>query len=112
MKGYKVQAYRAYATSALRDARNNQIVLDHIKVRTDLDVKIISNSEHRFISYKAIAAKDAEFNKIIQKGTAIVDAGFGSLQLTLFDKENLVTTQNLPWGACGFGSFWPGFRLI
>ncbi len=98
MKGYKVQAYRAYATSALRDARNNQIVLDHIKVRTDLDVKIISNSEHRFISYKAIAAKDAEFNKIIQKGTAIVDAGFGSLQLTLFDKENLVTTQNLPLG--------------
>ena len=98
MKGYKVQAYRAYATSALREAENNQIVLDHMKVRTDLDVKIISNSEQRFISYKAIAVKDAEFNKIIQKGTLIVDIGFGSVQLTLFDKDTLVTTQNLPLG--------------
>ena len=98
MKGYRVQAYRAYATSALREAENNQIILDHIKVRTDLDVKIISNSEQRFISYKAIAVKDAEFNRIIQKGTAIVDIGFGSVQLTLFDKDTLVTTQNLPLG--------------
>ncbi len=98
MKGYKVQDYRAYATSALREAENNQIILDHIKVRTDLDVKIISNSEQRFISYKAIAVKDAEFNKIIQKGTAIVDIGFGSVQLTLFDKDTLVTTQNLALG--------------
>ena len=98
MKGYKVQAYRGYATSALREAENNQIILDHIKVRTDLDVKIISNSEQRFISYKAIAVKDAEFNKIIQKGTAIVDIGFGSVQLTLFDKDTLVTTQNLALG--------------
>ena len=57
-----------------------------------------SNSEQRFISYKAIAAKAAEFNKIIQKGTAIVDVGFGSAQLSLFDKDSLVTTQNLPLG--------------
>ncbi len=99
MKGYKVQAYRAYATSAMREAQNNQMVLDHIKVRTGLDVKVISNSEQRFISYKAIAIKDEEFNKYIQKGTAIVDVGFGSMQLTLFDKESLVTTQNLPLGA-------------
>ncbi len=99
MKSYKVQAYRAYATSAMREALNNQVVLDHIKVRTNLDVKVISNSEQRFISYKAIAIKDTEFNKMIQKGTAILDVGFGSMQITLFDKETLVTTQNLPLGA-------------
>lgn len=83
MKSYKVQTYHAYATSAMREARNNQIVLDQIRVRTGITVKIISNSEQRFISYKAIASKDAEFNKIIQKGTAIVDVGFGSMQISL-----------------------------
>ena len=99
MKAYRVKDYRAYATSAMREARNNQIILDQIRVRPGLTVRIISNSEQRFISYKAIAAKAGEFNKIIQKGTAIVDVGFGSAQLSLFDKDSLVTTQNLPLGA-------------
>ena len=66
MNGYKVKGYRAYATSAMREAKNNQIILDQIRVRTGLKVRIISNSEQRFISYKAIASKAAEFNKIIQ----------------------------------------------
>lgn len=98
MKSYRVQAYKACATSALRDAKNNQIILDQIKVRTGIDVDIISNSEQRLLSYKAIAAKDQEFNTIIRKGTAIVDIGSGSIQLSLFDKDSLVSTQNLPLG--------------
>lgn len=98
MKSYKVSACRAYATSAMREAKNSPIVLDQIKVRTGIDVKIISNSEQRFISYKAIAAKNTEFQKTIQKGTAIADVGFGSMQMSLFDKDALVFTQNLPLG--------------
>lgn len=98
MQSYKVVGYRAYATSAIREAKNNQIVLDQIRVRTGIEVQIISNSEQRFISYKAIASKDAEFNRIIQKGTAIVDVGFGSMQVSLFDKDALISTQNLMLG--------------
>ena len=98
IKAYRVEEYRAYATSAMREAKNNQIVLDQIRVRTGIEVRIISNSEQRFISYKAIASRDAEFNKIIQKGTAIVDVGFGSMQISLFDKDALVSTQNMLLG--------------
>lgn len=110
MKAYRVKDYRAYATSAMREAHNNQIILDQIRVRTGLNVRIISNSEQRFISYKAIAAKASEFNKIIQKGTAIVDVGFGSAQLSLFDKDSLVTTQNLLSVPCVCAAFWPTSR--
>ena len=99
MKGYQVESCRAYATSALREAQNSQIVVDQIRVRTGIEVRIISNSEQRFISYKAIAYKDAEFQKVIQKGTAILDVGNGSTQISLFDKDSLVSTQNLPLGA-------------
>lgn len=98
MDGYQITEYRAYATSAMREARNSQIVLEQIRVRTGISVKVISNSEQRFISYKAIAAKDAEFQRTIQKGTSIVDVGFGSMQASLFDKDSLVSTQNLPLG--------------
>lgn len=98
MKGYKVNAYRAYATSAMREARNSQIVIDQIRVRTGIEVSIISNSELRFLSYKAIAARDDEFDKNIQKATAIVDVGFGSMQMSLFDEGLLVSTTNVPLG--------------
>ena len=50
MKGYKVQGYKACGTSALRDAKNNQIILDQIRVRTGIAVKLISNSEQRFLT--------------------------------------------------------------
>lgn len=98
MKGYQVEAYRAYADSALREARNSQIVLDQIRVLSGVNIRVISNSEQRFINYKAVAAKDAEFQKTIQKGTAIVHCGFGSTQISLFDKDSLISTQNIPLG--------------
>ena len=87
MKSYKVTEYRAYATSAMREARNNRIVLDQIRVRTGIQVRIISNSEQRFLGYKAIAVSDDEFDENIQQGTAIVDVGFGSMQISMFDKN-------------------------
>lgn len=99
MKTYRVEDYRAYASSALREAKNSQIVLDQIHVRTGLRVMAISNSELRFKSYKAVAAKDEEFGKCIKTGAAIIDVGFGSTQISLFDKEVLFSTQNLLLGA-------------
>ena len=98
MKSYKITDYRAYATSAMREAKNSQIVLDQIRVRTGIEVRIISNSELRFLTYKAIAARDEDFDKNIQKGTAIVDVGFGSMQVSLFDEGLLVSTANIPLG--------------
>lgn len=104
MKTYRAREYRAYGTTALREAKNSQVILEQIRVRTGLKVRIISNSEQRFISYKAIALKTGEFNRIIQKGTAIVDVGFGSAQISLFDKDTLVTTQSLPLGTLRISS--------
>lgn len=103
MKGYQVSEYRAYATTAMRLAKNNQIILEQIRVRTGISVKMLSNSEQRLLTYKAIAMKESEFQKIIQKGTAIVDVSFGSLQISLFDKDSLVSTQNLPLGVVTIG---------
>ncbi len=98
MESYKVDAYKAYATSAVREAKNTILVLDTIESRTGLKVDVISNSEQRFLDYKAIASKGEGFKKIIEKGTAIVDLGGGSLQVSLFDKDSLVITQNIRLG--------------
>ncbi|MDE6312679.1 MAG: exopolyphosphatase [Lachnospiraceae bacterium] len=99
MKEYGVDEYRVCATSALREVKNTRILLDHIRVRTGFQVEILSNSEHRFIGYKSVASKWENFGEVIKKGTAIVDVGGGSIQVSLFDKDSLITTQNIKLGS-------------
>lgn len=99
MNEYRVSECVAYATSAIREAKNSLFILEQIKLRSGIKVKVLSNSEQRFLCYKAIALKETSFNKLIQKGTAIVDIGAGSIQISLFDKASLVLTQNIRLGA-------------
>lgn len=98
MKGYKVDAYKAYGTSAIRETENTLVILDQIAQRTGINIEVLSNSEQRFLDYKSIASCGDAFNRIIEKGTAIVDIGGGSIQVSLFDKDTLVTTQNMRMG--------------
>ena len=98
MATYKVDEYKAYGTSAIREMENKLILLDHIQQRTGIRIEEISNSEQRFLNYKAIASKGEEFNQIIEKGTAILDIGGGSIQISLFEKNSLIATQNMKMG--------------
>lgn len=98
MNTYKVEEYKAYGTSAIREMENKMILLDHIQQRTGIKIEEISNSEQRFLNYKAIASKGDEFNRIIEKGTAILDIGGGSIQVSLFENNSLIATQNMKLG--------------
>ena len=98
MKSYHVTDYKAYGTSAIRECINSTILLDQTRQRTGIDIEIISNSEQRFLDYKSIASKGKDFFTIIEQGTAIVDMGGGSIQLSLFDKDKLDVTQNIKLG--------------
>ena len=98
METYRVDAYKAYATSAFREAENSLIALDQIKQRTGISIGILSNSEQRFLTYKSIASKREEFRQVIEGHTAIADIGGGSIQLSLFEKDTLISTQNMRIG--------------
>lgn len=98
METYRVSDYVAYGTSAIRETENTEILLNQIEVRTGIRIEILSNSEQRFLDYKSIAFQGEVFLKIIENGTAIVDIGGGSIQLSLFDKDTLVSTQNMKLG--------------
>lgn len=95
MESYKVTAYKAYGTSAIRETENTLILQDQIEQRTGIWVETLSNSEQRFLDYKSIASKGETFRRIIEEKTAILDIGGGSIQISLFDKDTLVSTQNL-----------------
>ncbi len=99
MDGYRVDAYRAYGTSPFREARNSHIAIERVKQRTGVSISLLSNSEQRFLGYKSIAAQEIGFQKMIRKSTAIVDVGGGGMQVSLFDKDALVTTQHMRLGS-------------
>lgn len=98
MKSYQVADYKAYGTSAIRESQNRAILLDQIEQRTGIRIDVLSNSEQRFLDYKSIAFQGEGFQKIIENGTAILDIGGGSIQISLFDNDTLVSTQNMKLG--------------
>lgn len=55
--------------------------------------------------YKGIQVLKLDFNKIIEKNTAILDIGSGSVQISLFDKQVLYMTQNLDIGTAKVREF-------
>lgn len=97
MEGYRTEVYTAYAGGAFRVIRNEQFVLDQLKVQTGIHFHVPSNSEHRFISYKSVAFQK-EFDEMTNQGVAMVDVGGRSLQVTLFSEGKVVTTQHLELG--------------
>lgn len=109
MKGYHADAYKAYGTSAIREMENGRIILDQIAIRTGIKIDVLSNSEQRFLDYKSVASKSKTFHKVMEKGTAIVDIGGGSIQISLFDKDVLVTTQNIRLGVL---RLWENLRIL
>ena len=98
MEGYKVDACHICGTSALREIRSTLITKDYIEKQTGLQIDILSNSEQRFLDYKSIASESDSFESIIGSGTAIVDIGGNSMQISVFDKDKLITTQNIRMG--------------
>lgn len=98
MEGMHVDGYRMVGTSALRGLKTALIAKDYLENQTGLDLTILSNSEQRFIDYKSIASETKSFETIIESGTMIADIGGNSLQLSVFDKDKLFTTQNIRVG--------------
>lgn len=97
MDGYRVDYYEVYASAFLKQTQNELFLLDQIFLRTGLRVRVLSNSEHRFISYEAVAGKDT-FEEMIKTSAAVVDVGGASIQITLFLDGKLVTTQHIKAG--------------
>ena len=72
----------------LRDISNELFILEQIRLRTGLNVHVLSNSEHRFVSYQSVAVRE-EFEEMIKKSAAVVDIGGAGLQITVFSDYDL-----------------------
>jgi exopolyphosphatase/guanosine-5'-triphosphate,3'-diphosphate pyrophosphatase len=58
MKEYRVTEYEIYAAAVIRDAENELFVVHQVYLRTGFLIKVLSNSEYRFIGYKSVASRE------------------------------------------------------
>lgn len=94
MQIYKVEAFKACATSAMRDASNGPEILRRAKEETGLDIKIISGQEEANIIYETHIAENLSLNK----SYLYIDVGGGSTELTLFSKNVILFKESFNIG--------------
>lgn len=94
MKIYKVDHYRACATSAMRDAENGQEIIEHVKEASGIDIEIISGDEEATLIYENHVAEglDKEFAYLY------VDVGGGSTELTFYENDKMVYEKSFNIG--------------
>ena len=99
MEDYGVEHYEAMATSAIREAANSDYIIDQIKLKTDIDIKVISNSEEQFLTHKAIKKNLENYSTLVEEGAVIVVVGAGSIQITTYKNGKIRSSQNVKMGA-------------
>ncbi len=90
MKIYDVVDYRACATSAMRDARNGQKIVNRIYKRTGINVEIIDGQEEARIVY------DNHIEQLFTSGQnyLYVDVGGGSTEINLISNGELKNSRS------------------
>jgi len=94
MDVYKVVDYTAYATSAMREAKNGEEIARRIKTDADIDLEIVSGQKEAKIIY----ASHAEQNIDKSKNYLYIDVGGGSTELSLFSAGELWASKSFNIG--------------
>lgn len=94
MKAYNVLKYKAYATSAMRDASNGKEIIKKIKAETGINIEIIDG-----IKEAELFQTQNDFLKSNAKTqTLLVDVGGGSTEITSFLGDTVTHQQSFNIG--------------
>lgn len=99
MNDYKIKSYHAVSTSGIREAQNKQFVLEQIRIRTGLEVDIISSAEERFYTYKVLSENLNNIKQLYDEGALIVDIGSGGVEISVYQNGRLKSTYNVKVGS-------------
>jgi exopolyphosphatase/guanosine-5'-triphosphate,3'-diphosphate pyrophosphatase len=94
MQVHGVEAYRACATSAMREASNGQEVANKIEKETNVHIDIIDGKTEAAI----IASTDLYELLEAKKNYLYIDVGGGSTEFTLFSNGKLMESKSFKMG--------------
>lgn len=91
---YDVKHLKACATSAMRDARNSEEIIQKVKAETGIEIKVISGQEEASFIYENHIAEDMTN----AESYLYIDVGGGSTELTFFSDGRLVFKESFNIG--------------
>ena len=94
IKVYEVDAFRAVATSAMRDASNGQEIIDLIKKETGLQIEIIDGK----LEAQLVFSNHIEEMLNPKHAYMYIDVGGGSTELTLYHNQKVIASKSFNIG--------------
>jgi exopolyphosphatase/guanosine-5'-triphosphate,3'-diphosphate pyrophosphatase len=97
---YGVRDYRLVATTAIREAENQQYIIDQIQVKTGFLVEVVDMPQEIFYKYVSLSKTVKEHGLLDgPDGVLFVDISSGGLGFTLYKNHTLQYQQNIHIGA-------------
>lgn len=85
MSIYKVDHFRACATSAMRDAKNGKQIIDHVRENSGINIEIITGDQEAALVFENHVADTLDKNCAY----LYIDVGGGSSELTFFENGKI-----------------------
>lgn len=99
MKTYGVLKYRAVATSALREAKNADTLIDRAYMRSGIEIEVIDGSEQNRLTYMAIDNTVHGVLDLQTQNVLVVEIGGGSTDLSFLKAGELLHSGTFALGA-------------
>jgi exopolyphosphatase/guanosine-5'-triphosphate,3'-diphosphate pyrophosphatase len=98
MQDLAVEGYRAVATSAVRESRNRDELIERARAQTGIELEIITGDEEARLVYLAVRTR-------MSLGAVpwlLVDIGGGSMEIAAIDDERMLRVESHRVGALRF----------
>ncbi|MBL8732445.1 MAG: Ppx/GppA family phosphatase [Planctomycetes bacterium] len=90
-----VRHVRAIATSAMRDARNRDLLMDRVRLASGIDIEVISGTQEAYLLKLAVATRIG-----LDSGRSLlIDVGGGSVELVLVEQGQVTNADSYRLGA-------------
>ena len=88
-----VEKIYAYATSAVRRAKNQKSFLDEVAVSCGIKIQVLTKDEQANLVYQGV------INSLEVPKGLIMDIGGGSTQFIYYSRKNILASETLPFGS-------------
>ncbi len=85
--------FHVFATAAIRNAKNCDVIVKKIKEKTDIDMEILSGSDEGELSFLGA------YEDFGVKCGVMADVGGGSSEVIVFDNGKIISVQSVPIGS-------------
>ena len=96
---YQIQKVKVIATTAIREAKNRDYILDQIRIKTGFSVEVFDDSQEKKYIYRGILKRIKDNSDLDIKNSLISYIGTGRLGVAVYSDGYIRSTQNIRAGS-------------